>query len=92
MIREKVLHCLLWSRLQKKYHDPYIPEVKDEHGNTYTGVELTDEILEKADCVVFTTNHKCFDVERIVSKAKLVVDTRNAVKSVHIESDKVFKL
>ena len=75
-----------------QYHDPYIPQVIDEHGHTYTGVDLTDEILEKADCVVFTTNHKCFDVERIVSKAKLVVDTRNAVKSVHIETNKVFKL
>ena len=75
-----------------QYHDPYIPQVIDEHGHTYTGVDLTDEILEKADCVVFTTNHKCFDVEMIVSKAKLVVDTRNAVKSVHIETNKVFKL
>ena len=42
-----------------QYHDPYIPQVTDEHGHTYTGVDLTDEILEKADCVVFTTNHKC---------------------------------
>ena len=75
-----------------QYHDPYIPQVTDEHGHTYTGVDLTDEILEKADCVVFTTNHKCFDVGMIVSKAKLVVDTRNAVKSVHIETNKVFKL
>jgi len=75
-----------------QYHDPYIPQVIDEHGHTYTGVDLTDEILEKADCVVFTTNHKCFDVDSIVAKAELVVDTRNAVKSVHIETDKVFKL
>ncbi len=56
------------------------------------GVELTDEIIEKADCVVFTTNHSCFDVDHIVEKAKLVVDLRNAVKRVHIEDGKVFKL
>jgi len=74
------------------YHDPYIPEVADDHGKTWKGVELTDEILSSADCVVFTTNHACFDVERIVEKAKLVVDTRNAVKRVHIEDGKVFKL
>ena len=74
------------------YHDPYIPEVIDEHGRTWKGVELTDEVLSSADCVVFTTNHSCFDVDHIVEKAKLVVDTRNAVKRVHIEDGKVFKL
>lgn len=74
------------------YHDPYIPQVRDEHGNEYKGVELTDELLKKVDCVVFTTNHKVFDINHIVETAKLVVDTRNAVKDVNIESDKVFKL
>lgn len=74
------------------YHDPYIPRVKDEHGHEWVGVELTDRAIEEADCVVFTTNHACLDVDRIVEKAKLVVDTRNAVKRVHIEDGKVFKL
>jgi UDP-N-acetyl-D-glucosamine dehydrogenase len=74
------------------YHDPYIPEVADEHGKTYKAVILTDEIISNADCVVFTTNHSCFNVENIVRKAKLVVDTRNAVVNVTIENEKVFKL
>jgi len=74
------------------YHDPYIDEVCDEHGHAWKGVALTDEVIANADCVVFTTNHACFDVDSIVEKAKLVVDTRNAVKRVHIEDGKVFKL
>jgi UDP-N-acetyl-D-glucosamine dehydrogenase len=74
------------------YHDPYILEVTDEHGHHWKGLELTDAILASADCVVFTTNHSCFDVEHIVEKAKLVVDMRNAVKSVSIENNLVFKL
>ena len=74
------------------YHDPYIPQVVDEHGHTWTGVPLTDENLAQADCVVFTTNHSCFDVDSIVARSRLVVDTRNAVKRVHIEDGKVFKL
>jgi len=74
------------------YHDPYISEVTDDHGNHYTGSELTDELIAKADCVVFTTNHSCFDAKRIVEKAKLVVDMRNAVNHVAIEDGKVFKL
>ena len=74
------------------YHDPYISEVTDDRGRAWKGVELTDEAIASADCVVFTTNHASFDVDRIVEKAKLVVDTRNAVKSVRIEDGKVFKL
>jgi UDP-N-acetyl-D-glucosamine dehydrogenase len=74
------------------YHDPYIPEITDDHGRHYEGVDLTDELLAQADCVVFTTNHGCFDVERIVTKAQLVVDTRNVMKQVAIENEKVFKL
>ena len=88
---------LVMEHVEKKgahvlYHDPYIPKVVDEHGKTRIGVDLTDEMLEKADCVVFTTNHSCFDVDHIVEKSQLVVDTRNAVKRVHIEDGKVFKL
>jgi UDP-N-acetyl-D-glucosamine dehydrogenase len=74
------------------YHDPYIPEVADGHGIIYESVDLTDELLAKVDCVVFTTNHSCFDAEYLVTKAQLVVDTRNAVKQVAIEDGKVFKL
>lgn len=74
------------------YHDPYIPEIINELGHKWVGVELSDKVIEEADCVVFTTNHACFDVDHIVETARLVVDTRNAVKRVHIEDVKVFKL
>ncbi len=77
---------------QVSYHDPYIPEAQSEHGTRYVGIDLSDEVIESADCVIFATNHSSFDVERIVAKAALVVDLRNAVKSVHIEDGKVFKL
>jgi len=80
------------KRANVLYHDPYIPEVVDEHGKKWTATALTDELLECADCVVFTTAHSCFDVEHIVKKAKLVVDLKNMVKNVNIENGKVFKL
>ena len=74
------------------YHDPYIPEVIDDQGKQYQSVDLTDEALAKADCVVFTTNHSCFDVKRIVEKTQMVVDMRNVVKTISIENEKIFKL
>jgi UDP-N-acetyl-D-glucosamine dehydrogenase len=88
----EVMHEVAKKGANVLYHDPYIPEVVDEYGKKWLGVELTDDVIEKADCVVFSTNHSCFDVEHIVEKAKLVVDLRNAVKRVHIEDGKVFKL
>jgi len=74
------------------YHDPFIPEVIDEKGRKWVGVELSEKAIEEADCIVFTTNHSTLDVDWILKKAALVVDTRNAVKQVHIEDKKVFKL
>ena len=74
------------------YHDPYIPEITDEHGKRYICSDFSNNLLSEVDCVVITTNHSCFDIKTIVEKAKLIVDTRNAVKHISIESDKVFKL
>jgi len=74
------------------YHDPYISEVTDEYGNHHKNSGLSDELISSVDCVVFTTNHSCFDSKRIIEKAKLVVDMRNAVKNVSIENEKIFKL
>lgn len=74
------------------YYDPFVPEIVTEHGIRLKSIELTDKVLEEADCIVIATNHDVFDIEHIVKKANIVVDLRNAVKSVHIEDGKVFKL
>ena len=60
------------------YNDPYVPDLS----NRIVSVELTDECLETADCVVIATDHSCYDYQRIVDKAKLVFDTRNATKGI----------
>ena len=88
---------LVMEQVKKKganvlYHDPYISEVTDDNGNYYVGSMLTDELITSADCIVFTTNHSCFDVKRITDKAKLIVDLRNVVKHVAIEDGNIFKL
>ena len=80
------------KRANVLYHDPYIPEVVDEHGKKWVGVALTDELLEKADCVVFTTAHSCFDVENIVKRAKLIVDLKNVVHIIDKNSNKIVRL
>jgi UDP-N-acetyl-D-glucosamine dehydrogenase len=44
----------------------------------------------EADCVVIVTDHKGFDYPSIVELARLVVDTRNALKG--NPSDKIVRL
>lgn len=63
------------------YHDPYVSEFS-EHGVSMSGVELTQEEVEKADLVLIATNHKCVDFDWIVEHGKAVLDTRNATKNV----------
>jgi len=59
------------------YHDPYVPSFQED-GIRHEGVQLTDAELDRADAVVIVTDHGSVDYQRVVNRAKLVVDTRNA--------------
>lgn len=71
------------------YHDPFIPQVKTNEGSAFESVELTEETLKHADCVVLTTNHDAFDMDFVQEHARMIVDMRNMIKE---GSDKVYKL
>jgi UDP-N-acetyl-D-glucosamine dehydrogenase len=71
------------------YHDPFIPQVKTNEGSAFESVELTEETLKNADCVVLTTNHDAFDMDFVQEHARMIVDMRNMIKE---GSDKVYKL
>ncbi|PJF20279.1 MAG: nucleotide sugar dehydrogenase, partial [Phototrophicales bacterium] len=45
-------------------------------------VELTTDSLHAADCVVVVTNHAVYDWQFVAENARLVVDTRNAMRGV----------
>ncbi|HJZ82038.1 MAG TPA: UDP binding domain-containing protein, partial [Pyrinomonadaceae bacterium] len=67
------------------YHDPLVSEVRfdDAHSavnnQPLSSVELTDEEIKTADCVVIVTDHSQVDYRRVIDLAPLVVDTRNAL-------------
>jgi UDP-N-acetyl-D-glucosamine dehydrogenase len=71
------------------YHDPFIPEVITNEGHLLKSVELSSNVLSKADVVVLTTNHAVFDAEFIQEHAQMVVDMRNMIKEA---GDSVYKL
>jgi UDP-N-acetyl-D-glucosamine dehydrogenase len=67
------------------YTDPHVPNLRLD-GLT---VNSTDS-FEDADCVVIVTDHTRFDYSALVNGAKLIVDTRNALKT--FSSDKIVRL
>jgi UDP-N-acetyl-D-glucosamine dehydrogenase len=68
-----------------RYHDPFVAEVRfdDAHtegsGEPLASVQLTENEIRAADCVVIVTNHSDIDYARVIQLAPLVVDTRNAL-------------
>ena len=90
----KIMELLRKNGANLSYHDPYIPVIEPHGGSTVhmESVELTDEALANADCVLIVTDHSCIDYHRVVEKAKLIVDTRNATKDVEENREKIIKL
>ncbi len=72
-----IIHLLLRRGATISYSDPYVPEITVDGSKLVAGGET--ELLE-ADCVLIVTDHKAYDYASLPSKAKLVVDTRNALK------------
>ena len=60
------------------YHDPHVPSYRED-GHVRTGVALTDAVITGADAVVIITDHRSVDYARLVAKANVIVDTRNAL-------------
>ncbi|MFC4077397.1 nucleotide sugar dehydrogenase [Salinithrix halophila] len=60
-------------------NDPHIPGfVIGER--TYESQEITPELLKGADLVLITTDHTAYDYQMIADHAKVIFDTRNALK------------
>jgi UDP-N-acetyl-D-glucosamine dehydrogenase len=75
------------------YNDPHIPTThkQREHDLKLKSVPLTPANLKKYDVVLVSTDHSAYDYEMIVKHARVVVDTRNATKSVKNNRNKILK-
>jgi len=73
-----VIRLLEQAGAAVEYHDPHVPMYRED-GHERRGVALTDAALAGADAVVIITDHTVVDYQRVVDRAGLVVDTRNAV-------------
>jgi UDP-N-acetyl-D-glucosamine dehydrogenase len=88
----KVLEVLQRDGAFVDYHDPHVPQFRDESGMVRRSVELLPSSLAQADCVLIITDHSCIDWSQVVRHAKLIVDTRNATRHVTEHREKVMLL
>jgi len=83
----KVINHLEERGAEVVFFDPYIKEYKHE-GKVKRGADaLTKELIESADLVMITTAHTTVDYDSVQQHAKLVFDTKNAMKKVRDRSN-----
>jgi len=83
-----IMELLARRGAEISYTDPYVPAL--EHGSLNLKSVPEAEAADGADCALIITDHKVFDYCRLAKAFPLIVDTRNALKSV--QSDKIFRL
>ncbi len=73
-----IIRLLEQQGAQVSYHDPHVTTFS-ENGHEFHSVPLTEDLVAGADCVVVVTDHTAIDFAMVKRKARLVVDTRNAL-------------
>ncbi|TVQ63166.1 MAG: nucleotide sugar dehydrogenase [Phycisphaerales bacterium] len=66
------------------YNDPHIPKAPKvrRHNIQLESVPLNADTLAGYDAVLISTNHSAYDWQLVADHAQLIVDTRNAMKTV----------
>jgi UDP-N-acetyl-D-glucosamine dehydrogenase len=76
------------------YHDPYFPQLhamRHYDFSEMTSVRLTPEALASYEAAIIATDHSSFDYQFIACHSRLVIDTRNATRSVREHREKIVR-
>ena len=88
--RESAAYEIIPDLLRKgaavDYFDPLIPKIELKNGRlsgsqTLKSIKYSPALLKNYDLVLILTDHSGFDYTELARKSKLVIDTRNAIKS-----------
>ena len=78
----QVMEELRKSGAEVSYYDPFVPQYH-HHGCTYHSIPtLNAEAIAGADLVMVTTSHTNVDYALVQKHAKVVFDTKNAMKQI----------
>ena len=81
---KKIVELLRKAGADVSYHDPHVAE--------FDGLRSVEYAPESYDCVVIVTAHSSIDYEKLVERAQIVVDLRNATGRNGTGNGKVWKL
>lgn len=90
----ELMDLLLKKGAKVTYNDPHIPTLpKMRHWPhlRMNSTPLTADYLAKQDCVLITTEHTAYDWKMIAQHARLIVDTRNAMKNITEGREKIVR-
>jgi len=88
--RESAAYDIIADLIRKgakiDYLDPYVKKLEVKHrilkkSFVLKSIKYFPQVLKKYDLVLILTDHSGFDYEKLAQNSKLVVDTRNAIKS-----------
>jgi len=89
----KIIDLLTKEGAVVEYYDPYIPTLPKTRKYQLQLVSTEPANMKdlQYDAAVIVTNHQCIDFQLLLKKAKIFIDTRNALKQKGVKSDKIWK-
>jgi UDP-N-acetyl-D-glucosamine dehydrogenase len=95
-----IIQKLLWLGADVEYEDPHVPELYEEFQvpNSATPLLLAHTApinYGDYDVVIITTPHSEFNLERVFTEAKLIVDTRGVLRDRYkkpVKDPKVYRI
>ena len=90
---------VIWEELEKwgakvNYHDPYLPSVKPSREHMKLkgrkSLNLTEAAIKRADALIIVTDHDNMDYQ-LIGKARLIIDTRNAMQHHGLKGQHIVK-
>jgi UDP-N-acetyl-D-glucosamine dehydrogenase len=86
-----VIDALLDRGAHVQYSDPFVPTLT-MRDKVLESAAINAELLRWSDAVLILTDHREFDYQLVVSQAPLVVDTRNATRSLSTRDNRIVRL
>jgi UDP-N-acetyl-D-glucosamine dehydrogenase len=83
-----IIHLLQKRGAKVTFTDPYISKIQVDGAVMNSDDEAG--VTSQSDCAVIITDHSRFDYAALLERAKLIVDTRNAMKA--FSSEKIIRL
>ena len=71
---------LTWG-IDVAYYDPLLPQVPLESGQIISSAEVLADAVLQSDLIILVTDHDDVDYPWVLNHAKLIFDTRNALKA-----------